>query len=1088
MQISWSRSGRFAVLLCGIYCMPALPQATAVVQISGTVSDSNGGAMPGAHVKATQTGTGFERSATTGADGLYSLSSLPVGPYELEASAPGFKTYTQKGIVLQLNTNPTINIALEIGSLSQQVEVTANASMAETQSNAVSQVIDERRVVDLPLNGRQPTELILLSGAAVQAPGSDLASSKNYSSSTTIAVAGGQANGTYYLVDGGDHDDAFGAINLPLPFPDALQEFSVETNAIPASYGVRAGAVVNAVTKSGTNLFHGDIFEFLRNGYTNARNFFAIKPDPLKRNQFGGTAGGPIVRNKLFVFGGYQGTRIISAPPTNTVFVPTQAALAGDFATLESTACGKARSLTDPVTGQPFPGNRIPVSRFNPQALKFLQYIPVSADPCGKALIAVPNNSNEDQFLTRVDWIQSARHTIFGRYFFTDLRNPATYDGKNLLLTTRAGVLDRVQSFVLGDTYSFSGTAINSFHFTWSRDHVTRGPATNLPTAADVGLNVAPSPGNFPIFAVSTKFSTFCGTCSLAHVFTASKQVADDFTLIRGRYQFALGGEWIHRNLNFQVSTQQNPEFDFNGQATNDPLADLLLGLPSIFIQGNLTRVQMVQNYFALYVQDRFRLSSRISLNYGLRWEPYLPERETQGRATHFDPKAYSAGQHTTVFQNAPPGFTFAGDPGFPAGGTNHHLANFAPRLGLVWDVTGNGRTVIRTAYGILYDLPPMQYFDRFGFGPPWASAITITAPTGGLTNPYETYPGGNPFPQPVPPPKNAYFPTGGQFINLPLNIRLPYMQQWNVSLQRQIGADWLFSASYLGNKSTHQWLTQQLDPAVYIPGTCGNQPCSTLANEPSRRVLTLANPQGGPAIGSLVNVDDGSNASYNGLLVSVNHRLAQNFSVLANYTWSHCINDGDVQSEITGSYQNPNSRHADRGNCYTDVRHIFNTSFLATSPRFQNRLEQKLLGNWELSAILTRRSGYWFSPFAGRDNSLTGIGAERLNVVGDSHVAEPSIKQWFNQAAFVANGPGTFGNAGRNSLQGPGSFNVDLAVMRYIALGESRRLQFRVEAFNALNHANFGNPRNSFTDANFGRILAANNPRILQFAMKVIF
>ncbi|MDQ2901352.1 MAG: carboxypeptidase regulatory-like domain-containing protein, partial [Acidobacteriota bacterium] len=754
---------------------------------------------------------------------------------------------------------------------------------------------------------------------------------------------------------------------------------------------------------------------------------------------------------------------------------------AGNFATLESAACGKERTLTDPVTGQPFPGNQIPTSRFSPQALKFLQYVPTSNDPCGKDLIAVPNNSNEDQFLTRVDWLQSEKHTVFGRYFFTDLRNPGAFDGKDLLLTTRAGVLDRVQSLTLGDTYSISGTAVNSFHFTWSRNHVTRGPASNLPTASDVGLNVAPSPGNFPLFSVSNKFSTFCGTCSLAHVFSASKQFAEDFTLIRGRHEFAMGGEWIHRNLNFQVSTQQNPEFDFNGQATNDPLADLLLGLPSTFIQGNLTRMQMVQNYAALYFQDKFRLSSRVSLNYGLRWEPYFPEHDTQGRATHFDMQAYLAGQHTAVFDNAPPGFTFAGDAGFPTGGTNRHLANFAPRLGLVWDINGNGRTVVRTAYGILYDLPPMQYFDRFGFGPPWASTITITSPAGGLANPYQNYPGGNPFPQPVPPPKNAVFPTGGQFINLPLNIRPPYMQQWDLSLQRQLGADWLFTVNYLGNKSTHRWLTRQLDPAVFLPG-------ATLANEPSRRVLTLANKQAGAAVASLVNVDDGSNASYNGLLISANHRLARNFSVLANYTLSHCINEGDVQSEITGGYQDPNNRAGDRGNCYTDVRHIFNTSFVATSPRFDNRAEQTFLGDWELSTILTKRSGYWFSPAAGRDNSLTGIGADRPNAVGDSHVSDPSIQQWFNQAAFKANDPGTFGNAGRNSLQGPGSFNVDLAVMRYIPLGEARRLQIRVEAFNALNHAVFNNPRNSLTDANFGRILSANNPRILQFAMKLIF
>ena len=404
-----------------------------------------------AQLKATQTDTGFTRTTTSGPGGDYLLSNLPIGPYKLEVTADGFRPYVQQGIVLQVNTNPQINIGMQLGGVSQQVEVSANATMVESQTSGFSQVIDQRRVVDLPLNGRQPTQLILLSGAAVPAPPSDIASTKNYPSSTTISVAGGQANGTYYLLDGGDHNDAFGAINLPLPFPDALQEFSVQTNAIPASYGVRAGAVVNVVTKSGTNEIHGDAFEFLRNGATSARNFFAPVRDGLKRNQFG-DFGGPILKNRLFLFGGYQGTRTRTAPSTNTVFVPTAAALQGDFSTLESSACGKARSLIDPRTNSPFPGNVIPVNRFSPQALAFLKFVPTSADPCGKLLYGIPNPSDEDQGLTRADWIQNASHTVFGRYFFTDFRNPAVFDGKNLLLTTRAGLLDRVQSLVLGDS------------------------------------------------------------------------------------------------------------------------------------------------------------------------------------------------------------------------------------------------------------------------------------------------------------------------------------------------------------------------------------------------------------------------------------------------------------------------------------------------------------------------------------------------------------------------------------------------------------------------------------------------------------
>ncbi len=470
---------RYGTLLSLFLCAaPLFPQATAVVQITGSVADASGGPVAGAKVTATQTSTGFSRETTSGPDGGYVLSSLPIGPYRLEASAAGFKSYAREGIVLQVNTNPTVNVVLEVGALTQSVEVRAAAEMAETQTSGISQVIDQRRVVDLPLNGRQPTQLVLLSGAAVVSPPSDLASSKNYPSSTTISVAGGQANGTYYLLDGADHNDAFGAINLPVPFPDALQEFSVQTNSIPANYGVRAGGVVNIVTASGSNAFHGDGFEFLRNGATNARNFFASSVDQLKRNQFGGTLGGPILRNKLFFFGGYQGTITHTAPPTTTSFVPTRQALAGDFSTLTSSACSSVRAINDPANGnKPFTGNQIPVSRFSPQALNLLKYIPVSGDPCGKILYSVPNNSTENQYLGRADWIQSQRHSIFGRYFYAGADNPAVFNDNNALLTTRAGTIDAVQSVVLGDTYSFSPNATNAFHFTWTRERVNRGGA-----------------------------------------------------------------------------------------------------------------------------------------------------------------------------------------------------------------------------------------------------------------------------------------------------------------------------------------------------------------------------------------------------------------------------------------------------------------------------------------------------------------------------------------------------------------------------------------------------------------------------------
>ncbi len=1058
-------------------------QATSSVQISGTVTDNQNASISGARVKATQVDTGREFTATTSAEGAYALPNLPIGPYRFEAAADGFRTYVQTGIVLQVNTNPVINVALQLGSVGQEIQVQADATMVETQSNSVSQVIDQRRVVDLPLNGRQPTQLILLSGAAITAPASDMASSKNYPSSTTISVAGGQANGTYYILDGGDHNDAFGAINLPLPFPDVLQEFSVQTNAIPAAYGVRAGAVVNIVTKSGTNDLHGSLFHFLRTGVTNARPFFAARRDDLKRNQFGGTLGGPIVKNRLFVFGGYQGTRLRTAPPTSTVFVPTTAVLNGDLSQYASPACGKPRPIIDPANGNaPFPGNVIPASRLNPQALNFLKYVPTSADPCGRLLFGIPNQSDEDQILGKGDWNRTAKHNIFGRYYFTDWRNPGVFDGKNLLLTTRPGVLDRTQSVTIGDNYSLSPTVVNAVHVTWSRNRVTRGPADGLPTSADIGLKVAPSPGNFPAINVTNNFNTFCGTCSLAFVNSGSWQFAEDLNWVKGRHQFAFGGNYIRRDLAFQVSTQQNPQWDFNGQFTNDSLSDLLLGRATQFIQGNITKVNSLQNYVGLYAQDKIRLNARSSLNVGVRWEPYLPVYDTEGRSTHFDMQAFLAGQKTSQFTNAPAGLFFPGDPGMPKGATFAKMGNFAPRLGLVIDPKGDGRTTIRAAYGILYDVMPMQYYDRFGFGPPWASTVTIVAPVGGFTDPFQGYPGGNPFPQQSPPPKDARFVLAGQYANMPLNIKPTYMQQWNLSLQRQVAGSWLLAANYLGNKSTHRWVTRAANPAVFIPG-------ATTGNTNARRILALANPSQGQYFSSISEADDGANANYHGMLLSANKRLSGNFSVLVNYTWSHCISEGDATSEISGlSYQNSFNRRGDRGNCVVDVRHLFNASMLAQSPKFSGLWTNRFFGNWELSTILTKRSGLWFSPVSGRDNSLTGNGLDRPDVVGDIHVASPGLNQWFNQAAFRTNANGTFGNAGRNILEGPGAFTFDMALIRRLHLFERHRFEIRAEAFNVLNHPVFGNPRNSIIDANFGRILTSNDPRILQFALKYSF
>ncbi|MCX7048316.1 MAG: TonB-dependent receptor, partial [Candidatus Sumerlaeota bacterium] len=725
--------------------------------------------------------------------------------------------------------------------------------------------------------------------------------------------------------------------------------------------------------------------------------------------------------------------------------------------------------------GRPFPNNTIDPSRFSPQALALLKYVPQSGDACGKHLFGVPDNQNEDQVIGRVDWIRSERHSIFGRYFIADFRNPAVFDGKNILLTTNPGARYRVQTLALGDTYSFDANTINSFHFTWSRKRIARGPAANIIEAKDIGLNIAPSPGNFPSINVNGRFSTSCGTCSSAIIGNNSLQFADDMNLVRGRHQVSFGLDSIHNGQIFEIQTETAATYTFDGTQTGDSLADFLLGLPSLFHQGNVQNLRLKQNYLGLYAEDQFRVSSRLAVSAGLRWEPYFPAHDKFGQASVFDHAAFLARTRSARFLNAPAGMFYPGDPGVPPGGVRNHLGNLAPRLGFVWDPAGNGRMTIRTSYGILYDFPHLQNWNRFGVNPPFASSINIYAPAGGFGNPYLGFPGGNPFPGKFPPGPDAAFPPGGAFTILPLDLQPAYMQQWNLTIQRQVAADWLLSASYLGNASRHRLISRYLNPAKYIPGNCAGKPCSTVANTNDRRILSLENPVDVALISTLSDGDNGANASYNALLLSANRRLRRNFSVLVNYTWSHCISEGDAKGAVGGSdYQNPLDRKADRGNCVADIRHIFNASLVAMTPDFSARTAQRLFGNWQLSAILTKRSGFWFSVASGKDNSLTAMGNDRPDIVGDPHAVKPSLARWFNTAAFRANAAGTYGNSGANNLVGPGAFNFDVSLVRNFVIREKHTFQVRAEAFNILNHPNFANPIASMTNSNIGQILAA--------------
>lgn len=1120
-----------------------LAQAVNSAQIHGAITDPTGAAIAGAHVTVTQTDTGMVRSTVSSSEGIFSLPGLPVGPYKLEVTASGFQNYIQTGITLQVSQNPKVDIRLQLGKVSVVEEVRADAVMVNTNETSVSQVIDQQRVVDLPLDGRQATDLILLSGGASNAaiPGNDLLSSKNYgngnvtsSVTATISVAGGQQNSNNYLLDGGDHVDKFSNLNMPFPFPDAIQEFSVQTSTLSARYGEHAGSVVNVVTKSGTNLFHGDVFEFIRNDAVNAHHWDppgqALNPNDnaLRRNQFGGTLGGPIVRDKLQFFVGYQGTRNFQMQSPTQVIVPTAAALNGDFSTMFSAACqsnSKVKTVKDPVGGATFVNSQVPTARFNPQALNVLKLIPVSTDPCGRVTLSIPNTGDENQGVSRVDWNQSSKNTIFGRYFITDFTDPPIFDGSNLLTTTKAGQLARNQSLVLGDTYTLSPSIINSIHITANRMAIFRGPAANVPNPAGLGINVPSPVANDLVLSLSNYFNVESGTATSGHFNNNSLHIANDIDWTRGKHTFAFGFDWIHSQLNELSSFQSDGQFTFGGSAgpgaSGDALVDFMLGQVQTFAQGNNEQENWRQNYYGLYAQDSYRIRTNLTLNFGARWEPYLPASDRYNRGSHFDAAAFAAGTVSQVFPNAPPGLSYCGDPQTPCSYVNSHWGNFSPRVGFNWDPRGKGKETIRAGYGLFYDNPEEFYFDRFADNSPFGSGISISRPAGGLTNPYQgqTVP---PFPLAFPTAGSsaAFFPKNGVYINVPLNLRPTYVQQWNLAIDKQMGPNWLLSATYFGNRTNHIWLGYDANAPVFIPGTdcaasataipthgAGTSPCSTTGNEQVRRALSLVNPVAGAFFSSVSTASDEGNASYNGVLFSVNHRFSQNFTLLANYTYSHCISLGDFGGELSSSrlITNPNNFDADRGNCSFDVRHIINSSLVANSPRFSSGWARTLFSSWQLSNILGYRTGNHFSVLGGTDSSLTGIKQDRADIIGDPNSGScpngapvGSSTCWFNTGAFVNAAAGNFGTSSRNSLEGPGFLTFNTGLSRQFKVREGQSLMLRGEAFNLLNHPNFANPvatnAGLGTTANppaaqFGKIISTlGSPRVLQLAAKYIF
>jgi len=1080
--VLFSLAGIWLLCICS-----SIVWAQSTAQISGTVMDQSGAVLPGVEVTATETETGLTRSVVSNETGSYVLPNLPVGPYRLEAGLPGFRKFTQTGIVLQVGSNPAINIGLEVGQASETIEVQANAALVETRATGVGQVIDNVRVLELPLNGRQVTELIILSGAAV---GGGTQGTNRTWPTDVISVGGGLNNGLTYLLDGGTHNDPYGNLNLPLPFPDALQEFKVETSAVPAQYGQHSAGAMNAVTKSGTNDFHGDLFEFVRNKVFNARNAFAQQRDGLKRNQFGGVLGGPIVRNKLFFFAGHQMTLVRSEPVENTAFVPTAQMLAGDWTTVASPPCNQGRQIT---LRAPFVNNTINPALFSTPALNLIKRSPTSSDPCGKVLFGRKSNSDDTMTVGRIDYQWREGHSLFGRYELARLDAPSDYDGKTWFSLGQADYIRRAHSFVLGDTYSISPNMVSSFRGTVLRTVNVKTVKANLFNFVDLGVKGLWYPENYPkiiTIQVQGAFSSGPGGAAMHTPGVTNStiyQFVEDLSLVHGAHQIGFGANFIHSNMNYTASTATPGMFVFNATNTGLSLGDFMIGKPNSWTQSQISAQYKRQNYIGMYIQDTWKATPKLTLNGGVRWEPYLFPYDARAKTARFQKEWFDKGLRSTVFKNAPAGVLFSGDSGVTDTGYSESSArwlHFAPRLGLAVDPKGNGLTVVRAAYGVFFDYPHFNNFAGLRNTPPRNVNVSIPQPVGGFDDPWQGYPGGNPLPVTID--QNVSFPLASVYTIIPVHLKTTYVNAWNLSVQKQIGSDWLVSGNYVGNSVVHQLNGAQINPAIYLPGA------STTSNTNQRRVLYLQDRTQGQYYSMVGIINDGGTRSYNAMVLSLQRRRVKGVTVQGNYTWSHCIDDGYTDTIQQGGTLLPERRGLNRSNCELDRRHNFNMSTVYETPRFANSALRVLGTGWRISGIVRALSGAQIAVTTGLGS--LGVATDATDevprqILSSPYAANKSITQWLNPAAFMTPVLGTYGPLiHAANVTGPGSIRIDLGLTRTFKVTERQSVEFRAEAFNAPNHVNPGNPSTTLTDSNFGRILTAADPRIMQMAMKFVF
>lgn len=1096
-------------LLFVVFASLSLSAQQITGNIRGTVIDPSGAVIPGAAVTAREIETGLSRSTTTGRTGSYVLLELPVGHYRLQVAAKGFQEYVQDGITLNVNETASVSPHLAVGSEKEQVLVRADADLIEPTVTSMGKVVQQRELENLPLNGRNFSQLGLLQPGVVPLTPGIAEAGGSLRDGQAYSVNGQRPESNNFLIDGANNFNGIDGGFVLKPPVDAIAEFRIITLNANAEFGNALGSTTNIITRSGTNRLHGTLWEFLRNDALDANNYFAQTKEPLKQNQFGATVGGPIRRDKTFFFGFYEGFRNRQGESSQTT-VPSVRERTGDFSQLcpegfTSGFCNNpAHQLFNVFANAPYPNNQVPPSQFNSISQTLLSFFPLPN--AGANLFATTQtlSNNTNQFGIKIDHYLDPHDALSFRYMFNQLSqiDPLSPGGASVP-GFPVGEDQRAQNFVAQETHTFSPTLIAIGRFSFLRNKFLFGEHEDHQSPASLGFQYTPSLD----IAVGPPFIQVNGYSTVGDPITGPRNTFENvfdysgaITWVRGKHELKFGGGYQHQQINVLQGIATNGFFVFAPFPVTDAFASFLTGQPVVFLQGigNFSR-GIRGNNANLYVQDTYKASSRFTINAGLRYELPEPYTEIHNRQSLFEP-----GKKSQVVTNAPVGLLYPGDPGVPKGLIPTDKKAFAPRVGLAWDPDGHGNLLVTGAYGIFYE----PYYTGQGgplqapiSAPPYLGTPQVSVPD--FANPFNGH-----------PPAAGTFSTPLTNLTLSPTLTLPYTQDWDLNLQRSFGQDLLFELGYVGTKGTHLPRLIEANPAVFVPGTVNGQPISNSSNADQRRLYsgcTLADSPSSCQFSSTGEIAGIANSSYNALEASMRKRFSHGLSFLLSYTWSKTIDDvssfnitGSAAKPVAGENdlaQNPFNLRAERGLSLFDARNRFVGSYEWALP-FWNHAQnwyQRGLGGWQLDGIATLMSGSPFTVFDSNDVAaqgtapeITGFSAQRPNLVGNPNHGPRAVGAWLNAGAFERLDPtanaGQFGTEGRNVNIGPAYADWDFAALKNFKFSETRQLQFRTELFDILNRTNFRLPDSDISSPTFNHILAAQAPRQVQFALKFMY